>query len=143
MKTLLIMVFILLALVGAMSVVIYASNHKANVQIKETSLLYRESMASARGGSAYGGEGTAQFTPVTRIESGTLAVIEDQSLLGLSAGAFNPRFESLSASEQNTLNTRVQQNPELQDMTAGNSDNNSGLSLGSALLIVLILLILF
>ena len=130
------MVLILLALAGVMSVVIYASSPKVNTSVKtsKTSLLPRESINA---------EGSAQFTPVTRVESGTLALIEDPSLLGLTAGAFNPKFTPLSASEQDTLNVSAQQNPELENMTAGDADNNSGISLGSALLIVLILLILF
>ena len=127
-------VLVLLALVGGLAIVLYVVNHRATVKIEKTSLLPREIIKA---------EGTAQFTPITRVESDRLALIEDASLLGLTAGAFNPRFTPLSASEQNTLNSSAQQNLELQNMTAGDSDNNSELSLGSALLIVLILLILF
>ena len=134
MKTLLITIGALLALVGVLAMVHYVRHHKATVTVEKTSLLPRENIKT---------EGTAQFTSVTQVESDRLALIEDASLLGLTAGAFNPQFEPLSASEQNTLNSNAQQNPELQNMTAGDSDNNSGLSLGSALLIALILLILF
>ncbi|HLD35595.1 MAG TPA: hypothetical protein VJC37_02650 [Planctomycetota bacterium] len=130
MKTLLIMVLILLALVGIMSVVIYASNPKANAgrTIKNTSLLPRESTEN---------KGTVQFTPITQVESDNLALIEDQSLLGLTAGAFNPWFTPLSASEQNTLKTSEQQNPELQNMTAGNLDDNAGFGWSVVFLVII------
>lgn len=120
MKTLLIMVLILLALVGVMSVVIYASNPKASPGVKT--------------------EGPAQFTPVTQVESDILVLIEDPSLLGLTAGAFNPRFEPLSTSEQDTLNASAQQNLELQNMTAGDADENARIGWGVGLVILLFLI---
>ena len=139
MKTILMTVLVLLALIGGLAIVLYVVNHKpiVSVQIKETSFLPRENIKS---------EGTAQFTPLAQVESDNLALIEDQSLLGLTAGAFNPQFEPLSASEQNTLNSNAQQNPELQNMTAGDLDDNAGLgdaTWGTVLLIVLGLIILF
>ncbi|HLD35598.1 MAG TPA: hypothetical protein VJC37_02665, partial [Planctomycetota bacterium] len=73
-------------------------------------------------------------------------LIEDQSLLGLTAGAFNPQFESLSTAEQDTLTASAQHNLELQNMTAGHLDDNAGLggaSWGTVLLVVLGLVILF
>ena len=137
MKTILMTVLVLLALVGVLAMVQYVRHHRATVTIEKTSLLPRESIKS---------EGTAQFTPLAQVESDNLALIEDQSLLGLTAGAFNPQFEPLSASEQNTLNSNAQQNPELQNMTAGDLDDNAGLgdaTWGTVLLIVLGLIILF
>ena len=133
MKTLLIMVLILLALVGIMSVVIYASNPKANAgrTIKNTSLLPRESTEN---------KGTVQFTPITQVESDNLALIEDQSLLGLTAGAFNPQFESLSTAEQDTLTASAQHNLELQNMTAGDADENARIGWGVGLVILLFLI---
>jgi hypothetical protein len=135
MKKILIAVVVLLALVGVLAIVMYAVNHR--VQIKEVSLLPRENIKTGE---------TAQFTLVMRVESETLALIEDQSLLGLSAGSFDPRFESLSTVEQNTLNASMHQNPELENMTAGNLDSNAGLggaTWGSVLLVILGLVILF
>jgi len=137
MKTLLITIGALLALVGILSIVQYVRHHNATVTVEKTSLLPRESINA---------EGSAQFTPVTRVESGTLALTEDPSLLGLSAGSFAPRFESLSASEQNVLNISAQQNPELQNMTAGDLSDDSGLGTatwGTVLLVLLGLIILF
>jgi hypothetical protein len=132
MKTLLIMVLILLALVGIMSVVIYASNPKdgPGVKMEKTSMLPRTSVKT---------EGIALFTPLTQVESGNLALIENQSLLGLTAGAFNPWFTPLSASEQDTLKTGAQQNPELQNMTAGDADENARIGWGVGLVILLFL----
>jgi hypothetical protein len=130
MKTVLWTCVVLLALVGVVAIVRYASSHNASVTIEKTSLMTREDIKA---------EGPAQFTPITRVESDRLALMEDSSLMGLTAGAFNPEFAPLSDSEQDTLNSSAQQNPELQDMTAG----DAGVGVGSVLLIVLILLILF
>jgi hypothetical protein len=137
MKTILITIGVLLALGGVLAMVQYVRHHKATVTIEKTSLLPRESIKT---------EGAAQFTPVMRVESDNLALIEDPSLLGLTAGAFNPRFAPLSASEQNTLNASAQQNPELQNMTAGDLSDNSGLgnaSWGTVLVVALLIIIIF
>jgi len=129
MKTLLITIGALLALVGVLAMVHYVRHHKATVTVEKTSLLPRENIKT---------EGTAQFTSVTQVESDRLALIEDASLLGLTAGAFNPRFESLSTAEQNTLNSSAQQNLELQNMTAGLGTATWGTVLVVALLIIII-----
>ena len=146
MKKILLVVVILLALVGTLGIVLYVLNHKVvSVQIKETSLLPRESMTSLPRESIKA-EGVAKFTSLTQVESDSLALIEDKSLMGLTAGAFNPRFELLSSSEQKTLDTSAQQNPELQNMTAGDLDDNAGLggvSWGTVLIVVLLLIIIF
>jgi hypothetical protein len=119
MKTLLIMMLILLALAGIMSVLIYASSPKSNAgaAVEKTSLLPRDDIKA---------EGPAQFTPITRGEFDRLALIEDSSLMGLTAGAFNPEFAPLSDSERDTLNNSARQNLELQSMTAGNLNDNAG-----------------
>jgi hypothetical protein len=132
MKTILLVVLILLASIGALWVVQYALNHKATVQIKETSMLPRESIQDV---------GIAKVASLTRIESDSLARIEDPTLLGLTAGAFNPQFEPLSSSEQATLKMSELQRPELQNMTAG--DDNSGVRWSSVLLFILCLAIVF
>jgi hypothetical protein len=127
-KTILIMLVILLAMVGVVSIALYVLKHRASVQIKETSFLPRESIKP---------EGVAKFTLLTRGESDSLAMIEDQSLLGMSAGAFNPQFDPLSSSEQKTLKTSEEQKPELQNMTAGDSSDNRKRGWGAALFILL------
>jgi hypothetical protein len=137
MKTVLLVVVILLALVGVLSIVLYAVHHKASVQIKETSLLPSENIKS---------EEAVKFAHLTRSETNNLSIIEDQSLLDMTAGAFNPRFEALSSSEQKTLKTSEQQKPELQNMTAGDLHRNAGLggaTWGGVLLAFLLIVILF
>jgi hypothetical protein len=91
----------------------YVLSHKAPVQVTETSVLPQENA---------GGEAAVQFTHLTKAESDSLAMIEDKSLFGLNAGAFNPQFEPLSSSEQKTLEVSEGQNPGLQSMTAGDVD---------------------
>jgi len=91
-------------------------------------------------------EGTAEYTPLTQVESDGLARMEDGSLAGLDGGAFNPQFEPLSFSEQATLKTSEEQQPGLQDMTAGDLDDNAGLGAvtwGGLLLAVLLLIVIF
>ena len=130
MKTLLTMMFILLALDGVMNTLIYASNHKASAKIEKALPLPRENIKS---------EEAARVTPVTRVESDNLALIEDSSLLGLTAGAFNPWFTPLSVSEQDTLKTGAQQNPELENMTAGDADESARIGWGVVSIILLFL----
>jgi len=132
MKTILLVVLILLASVGALWIVRYALNHKATIQIKETSLLPQESIQDAGG---------MKVASLTQGESDSLARIEDPALLSLTAGAFNPQFEPLSSSEQATLKVNESQRPELQKMTAG--DDNSGVRWSSVLLFILCLAIVF
>jgi len=137
MKTILMTVLILLALVGVLAIVMYAVNHKATVTIEKTSLLPREDIKT---------QDSVRFTPLTLIESDSLVLIEDQSLLGLTAGAFNPQFESLSTAEQDTLTASAQHNLELQNMTAGDLSDNSGLgnaTWGTVLVVALLIIIIF
>ena len=141
MKTILLAVVILLALVGVLSIVLYVVNHKASVQIKETSLLPRENMTSLPRENIKS-EGAAKFTHLTHGESNSLALIENQFLLGMTAGAFNPQFEPLFSPEQKILKSSEQQNPELQNMIAGDS-SGSGIGFFGALFILLCLLIVF
>jgi Tfp pilus assembly protein PilN len=133
MKAILLVVVILLAVVGVVSIVLYVINHNVSVQVKQTSFLPSESIKV---------KGVTKFTPLTKGESDSLAMIEDQSLLGMTAGAFNPQFESFSSSEQKTLKDSEQQKPELQNMTAGDS-NGSGIGFFGAVFILLCLLIVF
>jgi len=132
MKMILLVVIVLLASVGALWIARYALSYETAVQINKTSMLPRESIQDA---------GVAKVASLTQIESDSLARIEDPSLLALTAGAFNPQFEPLSSSEQKTLKASELQKPELQKMTAG--DNNSGIGLGGALLLLLCIAILF
>ncbi len=144
MKTILMVMLIVLAAVGALSIVLYAVSHKADVQVEETlpggvmTSLPRESIKA---------DGAARFTPLAQAESDSLALLKNQSLLGLTAGAFSPRFDTLSSSEQITLKASEEQKPELQDMAAGDMDMNAnaglgGVTVGLALLVALVLLIL-
>jgi len=125
-KTILIMAVILLAMVGILSITLYVLKHKASVQIEKTSFLPCESIKA---------EGVAKFTSLTRVESDSLAMIEDQSLLGMTAGDFNPQVEALSSAEQEILKASEQQKPELQNMTAGDSNHKTERGLGAVLLI--------
>jgi hypothetical protein len=145
MKTILLAVVILLALVGVLSIVLYVVNHKASVQIKQTSLIPREIMTSLPRESIKS-EGAVKFTSLTHGESNSLALIEDQSLLGLTAGAFNPRVEPLSSSEQKTLKTIEEQKLELQNMTAGDLNDQSGIgtaTYATVIIVVLLLILIF
>jgi hypothetical protein len=137
MKTILITIGVILALLGVLATVQYVRHHKATVTIEKTSLLPREDIKA---------EGPAQFTPITRVESDRLALMEDVSLLGLTAGAFNPEFAPLSDLERDTLNNNSQQNLELQSMTAGNLNDNAGLGTatwGAVLVVVLLIIMIF
>jgi hypothetical protein len=79
---------------------------------------------------------------VAQAESDSLALLEDQSLLGLTAGAFNPRFDPLSSSEQKTLTASEAQKPELLGMAAaGDSGSDVGRGLGAVVFIVLLYLL--
>jgi hypothetical protein len=133
MKRILAVAVVLLALVGTLG---YVLNHKARVRITETSVLPQENV---------GGEAGAQFTHLTKAESDSLAVMEDKSLFGLDAGAFNPQFEPLSSSEQKKLQISEEQNPGLQSMTAGDvvfDDHGEVIVISTSLLIIIILLII-
>ena len=137
MKAILLVVVILLAVVGAVCIVLYVVNHNVSVQVKQTSLLPSENIKS---------EGAVKFAHLTHGESESLAMIEDQFLLGMTAGAFNPQFEALSSSEQKTLKMSEEQKPELQNMTAGDLNRNAGLggaTWGGVLLAFLLIVILF
>jgi Tfp pilus assembly protein PilN len=137
MKTILMVVLVLLALVGILSIVLYVVNHNVSVQVKGISFLPQESIKD---------EVVAKFTPLTHGESNSLALIENKSLLSLTAGAFNPQFELLSSFEQKALKTSEEQKPELQNMTAGDLDRNAGLgnvTWGGVLLAFLLIVILF
>jgi len=127
MKRILVVAVVLLALVGTLG---YVLNHKAPVQVTETSVLPQENV---------GEETAVRFTHLTKAESDSLAMMEDKSLFGLDAGAFNPQFEPLSSSEQETLKISEEQNPGLQNMTAGDAVVVSSLSL---VLIIILLVIL-
>jgi hypothetical protein len=132
MKRILVVAVVLLALVGTLG---YVLNHKAPVQVAATSLSQENA----------GGKAAAQFTHLTKAESDSLAMIEDKSLFGLNAGAFNPQFEPLSSSEQKTLQISEEQNPGLQSMTAGDitfDDHGGVIVISTSLLIIIILLII-
>jgi len=136
MKTIVIVAVIILALVGIAGIIYYVMHHEASVQIKETSLHPRECIQAAS---------AATFAPLTQAESESLAMIEDKSLFGLSAGAFNPQFEPLSSSEQETLKISEGQNPGLQNMAAGDLDDqagHTGWTWGAILLGILVLVII-
>jgi len=128
-------IVVLMALVGTWSVVMYIVNH--NVQITKTSMLPREIIQDT---------GVARIASLTQGEADSLAMLEDTSLLGLTAGAFNPQFAPLSSSEQATLKTSESQRPELQKMTAGDLDDNAGLgsaTWGGVLIVALLLILIF
>ena len=141
MKKSLLAAMVLFTLVGTLGIVLFVLNGEAGAQAKRTALVPLEIMTSLPR-EAIKSEGAANFTPVARSESDSLAMQEDSTLLSLSGGAFNPEFEALSSSEQKTLKTCEEQKPDLQNMTAGDS-GSVGIGLGTLLLVLLCLVILF